>query len=555
MKATSLILFLTAFNLLVADIEEFIKLGDHEKAIEKLLKFDIAPLTETEKLRYYLFLGDVYNLSENYVESIQSLNKGLALSASKDTPSLSCDIYSELSKVSRKIHKYSDSRKYGRKALNIAQTLGDSSLLFKCNTILGNAFYAEDKIDSSITYFKQASKYVGEDLLWKSILQNNIANAAVLKGDYESALYGFEEVHKNYLQLSETKRANVALINMASASTHLGKFKIAKKQLEIAEQTARNFNWRRHLLLVFNLRHLLETSSNGVSHIQDIIDSISSYQHIFKNKEIAELEEKYQNDRLQNENEVITLQSQKRQTVILSLIGGLILLSGAAFFIIYNLRLKSRLKLANEENNRQLALQSQRSRMSQDLHDEMGSGLTSIKYISNSIQETNDIKKVKAIETTSNNLIHSMRDLLWSLDESKDNLGTLLSKIRETCNQFLQSSNMDYQIIESIDKSIPISGIKRRNIILILKESLTNILKHAEASKVEVQLESDDKFLKIQIKDNGKGFNVKEISSSGYGLNSIDKRIAELKGSFDLDSNEEGSSLAFEIPIVNEPVN
>lgn len=222
-------------------------------------------------------------------------------------------------------------------------------------------------------------------------------------------------------------------------------------------------------------------------------------------------------------------------------------LLGIGFLISY-IRTRQLLRRQQIEIDRQNALQAQRNRMSQDLHDEMGSGLSAIKHISASSSSTD---KDDQIETIATGLIRSMRDLLWSLDESHDTLFSLTVKIRQTVHQLLRNSGIEPKItVQLEDENQEISGPSRRHIILMLKEVINNTIKHAEATKLDIMISSTHRDLRLSIRDNGVGFDTGQ-EYAGYGLKSIGKRAKDMGATIEINSTEEGIHIELIKPIVH----
>ena len=89
------------------------------------------------------------------------------------------------------------------------------------------------------------------------------------------------------------------------------------------------------------------------------------------------------------------------------------------------------------------------------------------------------------------------------------------------------------------------SGIKRRNIFLTVKEALNNIVKHAKATKVEIMVELNG-HLRISVKDNGIGFDHERVKPFSNGLHNMEKRMKSIGGSFNLVNNDEGTLIVLE---------
>jgi len=185
--------------------------------------------------------------------------------------------------------------------------------------------------------------------------------------------------------------------------------------------------------------------------------------------------------------------------------------------------------------------------MSQDLHDEMGSGLSAIKHLSATQSSTDKDAQIESIATT---LIRSMRDLLWSLDESNDTIHNLSVKIRQTANQMLRNSTIKHRVKVSLqDEEASLPGHIRRNLILVLKELFTNSLKHSKASTLDICIISEENRLTIDLKDNGVGYDT-QTSSSGYGLKSIQKRIQDIGSTISITSNNIGTHIIVVLPLI-----
>jgi signal transduction histidine kinase len=156
-----------------------------------------------------------------------------------------------------------------------------------------------------------------------------------------------------------------------------------------------------------------------------------------------------------------------------------------------------------------------------------------------------DVQKLKS---SSNELVEKMGEIIWAMNEKNNSLEDLLFYLRSYAMDYCSENNLscEFLIPETIP-SIIIDGQTRRNIFLVLKESLHNIVKHANAEKVVVQIDTDKKLV-LRITDDGKGFPL-EANSNGNGLLNMQRRAMELKGR--LSVNRDGpSTIQLEIPLV-----
>jgi len=130
-----------------------------------------------------------------------------------------------------------------------------------------------------------------------------------------------------------------------------------------------------------------------------------------------------------------------------------------------------------------------------------------------------------------------MGEIVWALNEKNDTLNDLLSYTRSYAVEYLGQNGINCRVKEpEYIPQLNVSGEFRRNIYLTVKESLHNILKHAQATEVLMMIEIN-KMLTIRIRDNGISLNNAAKSEFGNGLNSMRNRMKELNGSFEIESN------------------
>ncbi|HET9434987.1 MAG TPA: ATP-binding protein [Chitinophagaceae bacterium] len=188
-----------------------------------------------------------------------------------------------------------------------------------------------------------------------------------------------------------------------------------------------------------------------------------------------------------------------------------------------------------------------------DMHDDLGAGLSQIKFLSEAIgmkrQKHLPIEEeVSSIRSFSDEMIDKMGEIVWALNEKNDTLNDLLSYTRSYAVEYLEQNGIKCHVDEP--ENIPqldVSGEFRRNIYLTVKESLHNIVKHAQATEVSIQIEIG-KWLMIQITDNGIGLNNAVPGEFGNGLISMRNRMRELGGSFEIISKV-GTEVRMKAPI------
>ena len=197
------------------------------------------------------------------------------------------------------------------------------------------------------------------------------------------------------------------------------------------------------------------------------------------------------------------------------------------------------------------AQQSERERISADMHDELGSGMTAIRLMSeiarNKMKENTPVE-IHKISQSADEVLNKMNAIIWSMNSGNDTLDNLLSYIRSYSLEYLDNTNIDCKV--EIPDEIPdkeITGDKRRNVFLCVKETLNNVLKHSGASAVNIKVELSH-VLKIQIADNGKGIDMENLRRFGNGLKNIHRRMESIGGSFKIENNN-GTVTNLELPL------
>jgi signal transduction histidine kinase len=203
------------------------------------------------------------------------------------------------------------------------------------------------------------------------------------------------------------------------------------------------------------------------------------------------------------------------------------------------------------------AKDKERTRIAQEIHDDIGSGLTIIRLLSEIAKAKNKdmaSTEIDKISSSASELIENMNEIIWSINSKNDNLSNLVAYLRryvvtyfENYEDIVVKTNMP-----SVIPNVQISGDFRRSTFLVVKESLHNIIKHAKASQVDLFISITMQILHISITDNGIGFDQKNIKQFSNGLKNMRDRIEGLGGNFALLSSN-GSKIIINLPLQTIP--
>lgn len=215
--------------------------------------------------------------------------------------------------------------------------------------------------------------------------------------------------------------------------------------------------------------------------------------------------------------------------------------------------------------NELLGRQAMRDKIAQDLHDHVGSTLSSISIYSQVAQiyqkeeQQQDLKQaLEKISETSGEMISEMNDIVWAINPRNDSMEKILQRMDSYARPLLHASNIQFTF--TYDPSVLETSLEmnqRKNFYLVFKESVNNALKYSECTNLTVQVEVYQRMITLRIRDNGKGFDISKLralaprSMSGNGLQNMKRRGEDLHGECQI-SSEPGKgttvTLQFTIP-------
>lgn len=191
------------------------------------------------------------------------------------------------------------------------------------------------------------------------------------------------------------------------------------------------------------------------------------------------------------------------------------------------------------ESEKEIEKQQMRNRIAADLHDEIGSNLSSISLLSTltkkKINKDGEVlKNLNEIILAAKTSSESMREIIWLINPMSDQLQNLISKMKETANVML--GNITYEITTEVsDSDEKINPEIKRNIYLIYKETLNNIMKHSNANNAKILIKKVDHDFLLSVSDNGTGYDEKNIKA-GNGLRNLNTRAEQINAELSINS-------------------
>jgi len=264
-------------------------------------------------------------------------------------------------------------------------------------------------------------------------------------------------------------------------------------------------------------------------------DSLNTEQN---NKVTEELETQYQTAKKQAEIELLQKDRQiKSVTLRQQWMVQTVLVFAIILIVIIGLLLFNRYR-SLQRTRRQAEAEEMRNQIARDLHDDIGSTLSSINIISQLAVKENKpeyfSQYLQRIGEQSAKMMERMSDMIWSINPGNDSLEKMAVKMKKFLVEILESKNIGYQFQgEETLKGTILNPEKRKSLFLIFKETINNSAKYSDASFIDITLWQSGNQLLLTIADNGKGFDPAQVKK-GNGLRNMKERAEEMDASLEL---------------------
>jgi len=227
------------------------------------------------------------------------------------------------------------------------------------------------------------------------------------------------------------------------------------------------------------------------------------------------------------------------------------LISGS---VAWSVRLRHRRKIEHLE--RQRATERERARIAQDLHDDLGSGLTEISFGSEFAQDSTigkeaQLQHTQEIGARARELVAALDEIVWAVNPKNDTVASLASYLCLFAERFLKPTRLRLRL--KVTRSLPeypLNAEERHNLFLAFKEALNNVVQHAKATEISLTIDAEGEVLLVVVADDGCGFDPSTARSEADGLGNMRRRLAQIAGSCELSSSlEKGTAVGFKLPL------
>jgi signal transduction histidine kinase len=465
------------------------------------------------------------------------------------------DINKIIAAVYYQQNDFTQSRIFYEKAYAGYASFKDSITMANILNKLGNIYQHLDQYDLGISNYEKAINLALATSQENNLSEfyRNLAGAWLKKGDkkkaelYASRSVGYAKLKKNKLQLAEAqtmlstiyldKDSTSAAIQSATESYALaGDIASKEARLTSAEALAKGYYRAGNYKQAYDYLQVSKTINDSVvaeKYNQDVTTLQTSFKVNEKDKEIL----------LLNKDKALQLQEIKQQRLLIAGAAAIVILALTGIWLFLG-----RNKLRQQMKELEL-----RNRIAADLHDEVGSSLSSIHMLSQMATQNGNEKTHKDIlqrmSSNAKETMDKMGDIVWMIKPGETEAGSLKQRMERFAYEICGSKNIEVMMrLEELEK-VKLSMDQRKNIYLIFKEAINNAVKYSGTQKIEVHTFLKEKNLILQVKDFGKGFD-SSIVKKGNGLDNMRQRAKDLHATLDVETApSKGTWLKMTMPV------
>jgi signal transduction histidine kinase/ligand-binding sensor domain-containing protein len=213
-----------------------------------------------------------------------------------------------------------------------------------------------------------------------------------------------------------------------------------------------------------------------------------------------------------------------------------------------------RFKLQMEMLRREESLHRERARISRDIHDDLGNGLSVVATLSelahSDVERESAHRRLDQIYDVANELARNVDEIVWAVNPVNDSWEPFISYFEQYTEYFLGNSTMRFHFSRPPELSnVKVASKTRHHLLLAVREAIGNILKHAQAKQVNIKMSIENDQLRIVVADDGRGFDPSASAGVGHnGLVNMRRRMAEIDGEMKVDSTPgSGTAITFQV--------
>lgn len=498
----------------------YIKMGSLAKALELLTEAlpltDRYPLTD-EASAIFKNLGIIFRNEGRYDEAIKYLDKSYELNVELGNKNLAAD-----TKVSMNI---------------LYQNLND----------FDSAVQALD--DAEVLYESIGSQY------GLTMVAENRGGLRFKQERYLEALEYFKQARDGFRSLGYD--ADLAYISLEISKTYdrLGRYDESLAVLDEALNLVQASDYKNYIFEILTQKSLvyeqMGNSTESLKTYKEAFQAYVDYQNELQTNRLNELKIQYESaqkdaeiELLNIDNELQVQRIQRQRLLILFIVALILFVLTAIGVFVYRYRLKMQMK--------ELEI---RSRIAADLHDEVGSSVSSIRMLSEiALSRGEDDPTLlhdllDRIKDNAKDIVENTGDIVWMIKPGYDDIGAVIERMERYIHDLCNTRDIAYQTQFEDLRGIKLDMTQRKNLYLIFKEAVNNAVKYSGTQSLSASIQIDGRQMILVVQDQGIGFDI-DSTKKGNGLDNMFNRAKELGGILNIRSHPgAGTSVSATIPV------
>ncbi len=493
--------------------------------------------------------GIIHYLKGDYPKALSAYQRGLRLSEKINDDALTGNILKELGNYTKQQKEYKKAHEYLARSEKLCGKAGDSLCLASAYSLRGVVYQFENNLDSADIKYQAAFdlKKRLNDTLGLAYSYDDLAGIAQLRGQFERAIQLIEKSTDIRTQLNDNQGIAINLNNIGEVYLE------QKNYLKAIDFFKESLILSRQLKFTDLIRHTLKLASQASLAIGDyktaytfLNESLAlndSLYSIEKAAAISEMQTKYETEKQSEQIKTQQVLIRQQQLIGITALSLLFLIGAIIYYRFYQRRkYEAQIQILTVSEK----LQSERARISRDLHDNVGASLTSIitkldviAYKARKIDLPNFSDSLEKVNDGARKTMQQLRETIWAIKKDSYTIAEFSKKIKAYLQKQLEEfTDLKWKVTLEGNIEQRLSPNQVLNIFRIVQEAVQNTIKYAAASEILITIECD-KYLSIKIKDNGKGMNLNTLElDEHYGLENMRFRANDLNGNFEIKSEE-----------------
>jgi len=533
------------------------KLDESIEFYTKALDYFRWSENEISQMAVMLNMSTAFLKKGSYTKAMELLTEALPIVERHPVTNEASIIYKNLGIIYRDEGRFDEAVKYLEKSYQLNLELGNQTLAADTKVSLNILYQKLGDYENATKSLDEAERLYGSQnsVYGLTMVAENRGGMRFSQARYLEALEYFKQAREGFIQLGYN--ADVAYISLEIAKTYdkLGRFTESIRVLDEALALVESSNFKNYIYQILmqksKVYEQMGNSAQALSTYRQAFDAYVEYHTELQQNRLNELKVQYETEQKDTEiallnidNELQVQRIQRQRLMLLFILSTILLVLTVIGVFIYRYRLKMQTK--------ELEI---RSRIAADLHDEVGSSVSSIRMLSEiALQHGKDDPAylqnlLGKINDNAKDIVENTSDIVWMIKPGYDEIDAVIERMERYIHDLCNSRDIAYTLNLEALRSIKLDMTQRKNLYLIFKEAVNNAVKYSGTKSLNAIIKVEGRHIHMDIQDFGMGFDI-EKTSTGNGLGNMINRAKELGGLLHIHSNPgSGTNISASIPV------